>query len=100
MSVHTAGAIVVHKINRIISYFEQAGAFTERSARTPEQLGVRTGLIFKRLVNAGVLIETSGKRYYLHRENLAAFRSNRRKRILFFLLIIIVIIAITSLISR
>ncbi len=100
MSVPPTGAIVAGKINRTIGRFGKAGAFTELTARTPEELGVRKRLIFSRLVNQGVLIEVSQKRYYLHRENLAAHQANRRKRAIVALLFIFIIIVITSLLSR
>jgi hypothetical protein len=100
MSVPPTGAIIAGKINRIIGRFDQAGAFTERSARNPEELGVRKSLIFNRLVNQGVLVEVSQQRYYLHRENLAAYQVNRRKRVIIAMLFIFILIVITSLLSR
>lgn len=100
MSVPPTGAIIAARIRKEIRQFEQAEAFSERSARNPEELGIRKCLIFTRLVNAGVFIETSGNRYYLHHENLAAYQSNRRKRIIFFLLIIIGVIVFMTLISK
>lgn len=95
-----AGAIVAGKINRTIRSFDQAGAYTERSARTPEDLGVRKGVIFNRLVNQGVLIELSLQRYFLHRENLAAYQNTRRKRAIIVFLVLFIVIVFTSLLSR
>lgn len=100
MSVPPTGAIIAGKINRITGRFDQAGAFTEKSARNPEELGVRKSLIFNRLVNQGVLVEVSQQRYYLHRKNLAAYQVKRRKRAIIVLLFIFIIFVITSLLSR
>lgn len=100
MSIPPTGAIVAGKINRIIRCFEKAGAFTEKTARNPEELGIWKSLLFNRLVNQGVLVEASQKRYFLHRENLATYIANRRKRVIIALLFIIILLVITSLISR
>ncbi|MBK6967485.1 MAG: hypothetical protein IPH20_27210 [Bacteroidales bacterium] len=100
MSVPPTGAIIAGKINRIIECFNQAGAFTERTARNTEELGIRKSLIFNRLVNQGVLVEVSQQRYFLHRENLAVYQVNRRKRVIIAMLFIFIIIVITSLLSR
>lgn len=100
MSIPPTGAIVAGKINRIIRRFEKAGAFTEKTARNHEELGVRKSFLFNRLVNQGVLVEVSQKRYFLHREKLATYIANRRKRVIIALLFIIAILVIASLISR
>ncbi len=100
MTVPPSGAIVAGKVNRIIRCFEQTGAFSERTARNPEESGIRKDLIFNRLVRNGVLVEVSQNRYFLHRENLAIYQVNRRKRVIIALLVIFTLIVITSLLSR
>ncbi|NTW25574.1 MAG: hypothetical protein HGA37_12825, partial [Lentimicrobium sp.] len=87
------------KINRIIRKFEQAGAFSEKTARRPEEFRIRKSLIFRRLINQHVLVEVSLQRYYLHRENLAVYIANRRKRAIIAFLFIITLFVITILIS-
>lgn len=94
MPVPPAGAIVAARIKRDINRFVKAEAFSEKSARTTEELGVRKGFLFNRLVNQGVFIETSGHRYYLHLENLAAYQQSRRRRALIALAIILVTVLI------
>ncbi len=100
MPIPPGGAYVATRTKRDINRFIKAEAFTENSARTPEELGVRSGLLFNRLVNAGVFIGTSRNRYFLHRENLAVYQRNKRKRLLIILLIIFAVTAIIALTSN
>ncbi|KAF0199683.1 MAG: hypothetical protein FD166_111 [Bacteroidetes bacterium] len=99
MPVPPTGAIIAARIRKSIDQFIKAEAWSERSARTPEELGVRKSLIFQRLVNAGVFVETSGNRYFLHRENLNIYQNNRRKRATIALIVIFAIIILYSLLS-
>jgi len=99
MPVPPTGAIIAARIRKSIDQFIKAEAWSERSARTPEELGVRKSLIFQRLVNAGVFVEASGNRYFLHRENLVNYQNNRRKRATIVLIAIFAIIILYSLLS-
>ncbi len=100
MAVPPTGAIIAKKIKKIIRHFDEAGALTEKTARNPEELGIRKGLIFNRLVRNGVMVEGSQQRYFLNRENLAIYQANRRRRIIIAILVIFSIIVITSLLTR
>jgi hypothetical protein len=100
MPIPTAGAMITARTNRGIIQFIRAEAFSETNARTPEELCIRNGFIFTRLVNQGVLIEVSNYRYFLNRENLVLYRSKQRKRALIMLLMIFILIVATSVLSR
>ncbi|MBK9356915.1 MAG: hypothetical protein IPN08_05935 [Bacteroidales bacterium] len=99
MFIPPTGAFIAARIRKNIQQFEKAEAWSDRSARKPEELGVRRGLIFQRLVNAGVFVETSGNRYFLHRENLNIYQNNRRKRAIIALIVIFAIIILSLLFS-
>ncbi len=74
-------AMIVIRIRRIISFFEEHNATTPDRAIAPEEtrrLGQRW---MQRLINAGVLMEARPGRFYLNYENLAEFNAARRKRI-------------------
>jgi len=77
-----AGAIVAGKQNRYMRRFEDAGATSPASARTPEELGCRQSFVFKRLVKQGVFVEAPGHRYYIDLVTAAAFRARRRAVVL------------------
>lgn len=87
-----AGAIIAARIRKDIRKFEDAGAVSPATSRTTEELGVRRGLVFHRLLKRGVFIETAQNTCYLNRENLAQYHKVRRNRILVFLVLIILII--------
>ncbi|MFH1119045.1 MAG: hypothetical protein V1775_04425 [Bacteroidota bacterium] len=97
MPIPPTGAFIAARIRKNIHQFVKAEAWSERSARTPEELRVRKGLVFQRLVNAGVFVEASENRYFLHRENLANYQNNRRKRATIALIVIFAIIILFSL---
>ncbi len=86
--------LIVAKTRRIFRRFEEARATSPGYARTPDELGLYHGLIFRRLVNQGVLIEASPGRYYLSHENQLEYNTRRQARIKIILGVIVIIIAI------
>jgi hypothetical protein len=84
--------IVAAKFRKIIRRFIDSGTTSPGTSKTWVELNLRRGLMFKRLINRGVIIETNPERYYLHLENLAEYNNRRRKLILIFLAVLIVLI--------
>jgi hypothetical protein len=84
--------IVAAKFKKLVNKFIDAGVTTPKAAKTLEVLNIRPGLMFKRLMNRGVIIESGPERYYLNEENLVEYHQKRRFRILIFLGIIIILI--------
>jgi hypothetical protein len=87
-----AAITVAAKFRKIIRRFINSGATSPGTSITWVELNLRRGFILKRLINRGVIIETSPERYYLHLDNLAEYNNRRRKLILIFLAVLIVII--------
>lgn len=79
------------KAKKIIKHFNEAGAYNQNSAISPDRSGLRKGFIFKRLVRKGILMETTENRYYLDFENLQHYRATRAKRISFILILFITV---------
>lgn len=87
-----AAALIVTKIRKIVQRFREAGAISFQSARKPEELNIQKRILFQRLVQKNVLIDTGDGRYFLHEENYATYRKNRRSRALFILVILLLIL--------
>lgn len=100
MTAVPAGAIISGKINRIIRQFELAGATSAKNAKTAEELNIRKGFLFQRLVSQHVLIGVPQNRYFLNQANFINYRANRRKRILIFLIILFIIMISISLLHQ
>jgi len=96
MPVFSPAPMIIAKTRRIILRFQNADATSPRNARTLEELNLRHGLIFRRLLRKGVIVEASPQRYYLNRENLFEYNEIRRSRIKVLLLVIAVIIIIAA----
>ena len=62
-----AGGAVAARRARIVRAFARCGAFNEASARSLEELGLYFGgrLIFRRMLQRGIIIETNDGRYYM-----------------------------------
>ncbi|MBL7905700.1 MAG: hypothetical protein JNL22_11825 [Bacteroidales bacterium] len=100
MSSFPAGAVVALKIRKIIRAFEDAGATNPESAISPEKSGIRTSLLFHRLVANKVLVSAGNNTYYLDRENLKIYNEKRRKRFPVVLLIVLILVVLGMLYSK
>ena len=81
----SGGILIVAKQNRIMRRFREAGATDSESAQTLEEIGCQPSFLFSRFLRYGVLVEASGRRYYMDVEKERAFRT-RRKRIVLLML--------------
>lgn len=86
--------MIAIKIRRIIRRFEDAQATSPRNAKTLDELGLWHSLVFTRLVNQSVFIESNPGRYFLHRVNLAIYNQRRRTRMMAVLVMIGVILIV------
>lgn len=91
-------AVVKHK--KFINRFIDTGTVNPQSARSLEELDLRTGLIFRRLLNRKVLIEFGNGRYYLDEDNLAKYNKIRRIRFLVVIVALIILIIIDLLLLK
>lgn len=71
-------AVVAARVRRIQHQFLAAQADAAERARTPDELGVDAGHLFRRQVAAGVLVPLGDGRYWLSREALARWQRRRR----------------------
>jgi len=83
----------VAKRNKIIRRFRAANATVPERAIDPFILGLRHGLVFKKLVVRGILVETTRNLFYLDEARELTFNASRRKITL--LLLAILLVALT-----
>ena len=93
---NAGGAIVAAQYKKIVRSMQTHEAFSASTAKTPEELGVRYGLIFRRLVRKGVIIETGSGKYYFDRNRYEQYNQMRRK----FALLVLLAIATALLIAN
>lgn len=88
--------IVALRFKFFVRRFTDTGTTNPQSAKTLEELNLRRRMFFNRLLNRGVLIETSPGRYYLDENNLIEYKKVRRTWALIILGILILIILFDS----
>jgi hypothetical protein len=98
--VSPAPAFIAIQLKKIISAFQQRELFYPEKAVSPEELGLRQNLMFRRLVGRGVLKEASPGRFYLDREKLEEFNALRRKKIFIVMGIILIAILIYAILYK
>ncbi|HOW24179.1 MAG TPA: hypothetical protein PK711_00795 [Bacteroidales bacterium] len=84
-------AIPLIKQKRYINAFQRAGATDEAHACTPEELGLRDSLIFKRMIVRGIFIQCPDGRYYLNVPLASVYQSGRQYFLRIFLLVLLIL---------
>jgi hypothetical protein len=85
---------MVPRTKKLIKRFLETRTTTAYAAKTPEELGHRHSLIFRRLVRRNLLCEIGPGRYYLEEKNLEAYNRKRKTMALVILAISILLLAI------
>ena len=94
-------AVVAAKMYKFVYRFENVGATDPSTAKTLQSQGLHGGLIFNRLVQNGIFIETSPGYYYLNKDKYLTYRTLRRKRMFYILAgLLIVLVIVTLFLSR
>jgi hypothetical protein len=92
--------LVVRKTQQITDAYKTSGATDHETARTPGELGLRRGLLFKRLVRRNVLIEIAPGRYYLDETSLEIYFARRKTRMMAVVIVLIALIAADMVFGR
>ena len=88
------GIAIIAKQKKIIRRFKDVNATTPQLAIDPFVLGLKNGLVFKRLVDRSVLVEANPNLFYLDEERADIYRANRRKVALVLMAVLLVIFAV------
>lgn len=74
----SAPTVILLLIKRYIRIFREAGATNPANAIVPGKHGIRTSMVFKKLVRQGVLVQVGNEeRYYLDEVQEAMHRKRR-----------------------
>jgi len=88
--------VIAAKIHKYFSRFENAGATSSDNSKTLQSLGLHGGLLFNRLLQNDVFIETSPGNFYVNRANYEKYRARRKKRVVMILGVITLTFLIMS----
>lgn len=89
----SSGAILIRRQDHLMRAFAKAGAVTPHTAKTLDQIGVRSSWFFQHLVISGV-IHSEGDAWWMDEEAAATFRRRRKTRII--IMITLVVIAVLA----
>lgn len=77
----SVAAVIGARINHVLRAFDQAGAYSPQTARSPEGLGLNPRLTHKRallvLFRRGVLVEARSGLYFIDREAVDRMRTSQ-----------------------
>ena len=82
------------KIREYTDRFEELRAFDPSSAVDMQAYGIPRRLVFFRLVQARVIVETEGSKYYLDHERLLQYNKRRRWRVAIVVTLVMIVTAI------
>jgi len=74
-------AVVLAKERRMVGRFRMSGAVSPQQARTLEELGIKPGVILRRLRERAVVRKVGEDRYYVDELSWEAVRRSRRRAI-------------------
>ena len=76
---------------KYIRIFRKAHATTRERAINPKAHGIRTGIIFSKLIREGTLRRVDDDRFYLD-ENAERSSTHKRKKIVFTILVVVLLV--------
>ena len=92
--------VMMHKQRSIVRAFERAAVTSAATARTAEQMGLRTGLAWHHLVGHAILRCPGEGRYFLDVANWQRLRRRRRHVALVVIVALLVGLALVLLATR
>lgn len=81
----SAAAIIMRRQKQIIRRFRDAGATSPRTARSLDELGMRSHWIFRHMARKGVFVLIPPNRWYMSLEALAGFERRQWRRFTIFI---------------
>jgi hypothetical protein len=79
--MNTVVAVILAKERRMVARVRAAGAIDHDHARTLEQLGIKPGVILRRLRERAVIRQAEAGHFYLDEESWTAVRRQRRRAV-------------------
>lgn len=81
--------LIKQRQRELIERFEAVGATSPQTARSLDDIGVRTGFIFCRMAHAGVFIQTDGVRWYFVPEAWRRYQDRQWSRLVLTAMVIL-----------
>jgi hypothetical protein len=89
-----AAVVIAVQFKKLIASFRNSGTTSPKTAKTLEDLNIHPRMMFRRLLNRGVINEAGSAKYYLNEANLEEYNQVRRIRILIIMGILIILVLI------
>ena len=71
-----AGAIIIMKQNKYIDLFNNLKAIDEEHSVALNDIGVRRGLVFNRMIAKGVFVECNDGKFYINNQTAINFKES------------------------
>jgi hypothetical protein len=81
----SAAAVIIYRQRQFVIRFLEAGATSPATARSLDDLDMRTHWIFRRMARAGVFLEVSPDRWYLDTAGWHKFEQRQKRRVVRFI---------------
>ena len=90
----SGASAVIHKQNKLIRIFYEAGAIDPDHAIFIDRFGIRRSYVFNRMVLRGVFIECGPGKFYMDNYAVPVFKKQRRSRALIALVLVLMAAAV------
>ena len=97
MGASAAAIVILRKQEDLIQHFRSAGAISTGTAKSVDELGVETRLVWSGMLRRAVVREASPGRFYLDEPSWEAMVSRRRIRVRIALAVVAVLMVIALL---
>jgi len=90
----SGASIIIHKQNKLIGLFNEAGAVDAEHAIFIDRFGIKRSFIFNRMAARGIFIKCEPEKFYIDNNAVPVFKEQRRSRALIALVFVLIIAAL------
>ncbi len=81
----SAAAVIIYRQRQFVIRFLEVGATSPATARSLDDLGMRTHWVFRRMARQGVFLQASPDRWYFDPAGWQRFERRQRQRVVTFI---------------
>lgn len=100
MGASVAAIVILRKQEDLVEHFRNAGATSGATAKSVDELGVDTRLVWHGMLRRAVVREASPGRFYLDEAAWEAMRDRRRVRVMIALAVVALLLVAVILLRR
>lgn len=89
MGASVAAIVILRKQEDLVEHFRHAGATSSATAKSVDELGVDTRMVWHGMLRRAVVREASPGRFYLDEPSWEAMRGRRRRRVVIVLGVVV-----------